>query len=603
MFNAPVYLTHHASSERFRDSVTHSLVQVHGATTSPINKSALQAVAIQGVAVFGSRVIFDIHGLQEYVNQFKNIEDLVAGASNVRGSVCYQVFDSRTSQYALLNDPLGAGIYFRYKTPELRAISSHTRPLRDVISAMGITVRRNPAYAAAELLTGTSCYGSDTPYENVDAIAPGHCIVLDADGAVSTMSYGTNEMIENVSEWQYGELLDLAHHEIGQNFKALTEVHGLTKISDLTAGFDSRLILAGLMSTNQHHDFYYHCMKDTSDWSIASQLAHEFDLNITTSYGNSLARQMPYNYREQKLFLSHLSDDVLTHSYASRFHPGNVVGLQGGYGETFRTFNSVIWTDGPDSADLFAYSLWRWADFPAAEERASSIYAPQLLDEVTNKAKGALTQSISTGLGADAATNWLYLKGRNRYWIGQNSFYNSAIRIQLDPLYSVAGAAGSLRLPFYERRANFLGLDLMRRWQERLASLPFDKEKISPLYEKKRATITRSKFKCQSYTDIQTVDPEPQGRMQPVVQYHGITDKPSHGDRETAKALGISPLVLQGLSNYRRVAIEALNETPALQQVYNVANCTRLLSNPFNNSDSAKRADKLLTALIRSRSI
>lgn len=601
MFHAPVYYTGKQHNRPSVDVVHHGNVQVHGAQIPLAVAQPLTAVALQGTGVFGNTLVTDLQTLQRYVEGYDTLEALAAASCNIKGSVCYQVYDTRTRRIALLNDPLGGGIYFEHKAAQMRAVSSHTLPLRQLLGSMGLRINRTSAYSAAEMATGSACYGADSPYEDINVLPAGYGLIVDFEGRWREVSYGPTSFYDMVNDNNYADLLELAAQEITQNFQAIGSAPADLRIADLTGGFDSRLILAGLLHTGQQENYYYHCLKGSADWNIASSLAAEFSLTLTDSFGNPLALPIPYNYYAEKTHSSTLSDGVLNHTYASRFHPWPVVGLQGGYGETLRTFNSLYWTTESGTAEDLAFAMWRWADFPAPQEVSTSLFDAGFINRLIGRVDTSLSSAKEAGLNLDTATNIMYLRGRNRYWFGQNSFYSSAIRFQFDPLYSVAGAAAALNLPFFERRANFLGLDLMRKWHPTLASLPFDRQIVFPSYEKSRGSVSRIPFSDNHVSELKSVRPCLGANAPGILGSQVPNDPPESRHTELAVKLKQRPLVIYGIDKYRDDAIEALYSSQSLSDVYNPANCAQLLRNAFDSTDSVVRADKLLTALIRTR--
>ena len=194
---------------------------------------------------------------------------------------------------------------------------------------------------------------------------------------------------------------------------------------------------------------------------------------------------------------------------------------------------------------------------------------------------GYFVEANRLGLSKDFFTNYLYVEGRNRHWIGLSSFYASGVRSQFDPLYSKALVSIPRLLDFESRKHNFMGLDLMKLYSPELLALPFDRPRISYLYEKSRGKIARKLFrqvnpKIHNFPQVKIIKPWP-----------GPVDHITQLEIEIANKLGISSLLVFGVRKYGKLAIQLIGDSIELQQIYRFSSLSKCLNSgePKTKSD------------------
>ena len=176
------------------------------------------------------------------------------------------------------------------------------------------------------------------------------------------------------------------------------------------------------------------------------------------------------------------------------------------------------------------------------------------------------------GFEPDAVINYMYVEGRNRYWIGLHSYYGNFYRTQFDPLYSLQGISLPLSLEFDKRKSNFVGLDLMHFWAPTLLELPFDKKKVSDLYEKERRKVTTRQFSNASPEIIEFTE-----ALEPLKPWPGEVDKiTAPVSLEIAKSLNVTPFTYSGVVHYWPQVLDIIRNDNQMSQIYNVTNLEKL---------------------------
>ena len=566
---------------------------IHGRQPS-LHCRGIEVVDFQGCGIIRGAFVRSIWEAKGQLEQFTDISDVATAMSRSKGSICVHIFDHRTRDYYIMNDPLGGGQIYIYSNGSHSVFGSNLNSITELCAARGDKLKRDIRYFAAAVLTYTHSYGSDSPYEGVRVLRRGEYLRIHRDGHTEIFSVAPPENLY-LDTRPYNDALALLRRDILENVTAPAALDYDYKVSHLTAGFDSRLVLSAMLHARVADQFLYHCINTSPDATIAKQLAGHLGLRYTPNNdGNPRGKSYQRDYIEYIHNTPRSSQLVIGDGLDSRYMPANVLVYQGGYGEVARTFNSIKWDGDISDPRKLAFTLWRWINYPSRDESPTSIWAEDFLDHVANRLLIHYQDFSRLGLPSDYFTNYLYVEGRNRIFIGARSYYASAYRSQFDPIYSTHIVSMTAGLDFERRKANFVGLDLMRLLAPELLALPFDKAKIAPLYARERGPIESLEFNGNSPEIVELVD-----RSDYPIPWPGTHTVVSDEDAAAARSLRIPEIVAYGLRKYGPVALDVVASDPKLRAIYNPAGLQDL-AGPVSSltRDRALRLHGMISSLV-----
>jgi len=535
---------------------------VHGRQPS-LFSSNIEVVDFQGSGIINGVYVRSIDEAKKAFDNCTSTSDAIDIMVNARGSVCVHIFDHSTIEYFIMNDPLGGGQIYHYSDDSTDVFSSDLNSLRELCGAKGKHLKKDLKYFAAGVLVYTQSYGADSPYHNVRTVRRGNFLRFRRDGKWDVISaLPPSELY--LDQHTYNDGLERLRQDILGNVSISSKMEYDFKISHLTAGFDSRLILSALHNLDLSKEFLYYCIKTSPDWPVVKDLAGHLSLRMANTDGNLRGKGYQRNYIEYIKNQPRASQYALAEGLDSRLMPRKVLVYQGGYGEVGRTFNSFKWNGDISDPRELAYTLWRWNGYPSKEDRMKSMWSEDYLHHVEQRLVEMIKEFRALGLADDYFTNYLYVEGRNRIFIGARSYYASAFRSQFDPIYSRFLVTLTAQLDFERRRANFVGLDLMKSLSPEMLSYKFDSEKISPFYLKERGAIERiilnssepSETNIGLYSDY-------------MIRWPGEEVEISADDVNVSQSLRIPEIVAFGIRKYGPRALEMISSDSDLQTIYN----------------------------------
>ena len=583
MLNFPVLIIPNDPVEAWRaDGAARNYLMLGAGYLYPPGRG-LQLLGFQGSGVLGERYVRDAISARIALAGYETVDSVVRLVKNARGSISLQLFSPEDQAVYFLNDPLGGAPIYHYRSECCQAFSSDLGSLVSSLRTRGAPLHGAPKYFAAGQITGTQSYGAPSPYKQISVFRRGVGAKVDAMGLVSTIDICSRESLYRPT-FTYDQGLHQLRHEVLCNVKTAVDGNFEGRYSHLTGGFDSRLVLAAIRCLGLESHFIFSCIENSKDWTVAKQLAGELGLSFSAFDGNPRGAGYALNYFESLTRTARRSFGSIVSGIEPTFLSANSLVFQGGYGEVGRTFNTFRWDEGQSSPTELAYLLWRYAGYPRDEERNQTVWADSFLDELAELVRTYVEEAAELELEDDFFTNYLYVEGRNRHWIGLQSYYASSVRSQFDPLYSKVMVAAPRLLDWEMRRSNFLGFDLMRSLSPELLEFPFDRPRIGYLYEKERGNILRREFTGKLPKLIQ-----PSNSHQ-IKAWPGRVDQPDQRDSEIAKTLGLSSLVVHGVRTYGARALELISALDELQSIYRIER----LVEKWNGGELASKSDFLL---------
>lgn len=398
--------------------------------------------------------------------------------SNSRGSLC--IYLRSPQGYYILPDPLGACILFEYKSPRLWAHSSDLESLINAVKEHGEQVRKSLDYLVEVVATGNGGFFSAS-YEDVDAFSPFTYLFAD-DTTSRRETYSVADTFFSHPS-NMDDLFEAARCDLISNVKAVANSSFEHRISHLTGGFDSRLILSALMYTGNHDKFRFMCSGSPKlpDRKIAGELCGHVGVCFTNSDGTIKAPYEPGN----AMFGTH---GLLRLDLPASSLPGHVL-MSGGYGECLRSFYGAR-SSATGEAESVLQALY--GRFFAND--SGRIVSDSFNNVYVERFRDFLKSAVASGIPHDAVLDYMYAAKRNRYYVGLTSEYYSNLIPRVDPIYSVNAVRLGLFTPQPIRSANVLGLRMMASLCPELVQLPFDSERITPAYESLYGHVPKKAF-------------------------------------------------------------------------------------------------------------
>lgn len=456
-------------------------------SSNKLGSNRRKVIAVHGNGVMAGKWVSEIaHAQSIFDNSERSFDSL--GAS-MRGSLTVYILDPESRQVVILCDPFGSSIVYIYESSHLFAASSDLSSLRDGIEKFGIRLEKNLQYAALYVASNTGGL-SQSSYKNVRSLQPHKYLTMNAN----TLTENKYSQWVDISfpELSYDELLEKAALEIVGNIEAALTHDTQIRISQLTGGLDSRLVLAALLASGHAGKFSFYCAGNVKepDKVVARQLSTQFDLNMTEYSGlrsirhaDSFEELLSSPFEETSGIISGPAHPLLEY--------GNDLVLSGGYGEFLRSaFDKGQLFDGNYSSALERlFGKASFSSFPTRRLVSQSVYQHAL-----DSLKCLVDEGESAGIPKESALDGAYIIGRNRYFVGETSRSLSPYVARFDPLYSPYILALGLRGNLEEKYSNVPMFDLMNQFEPDLMLLPFDSDRIKPSYESMRGKVSRNTF-------------------------------------------------------------------------------------------------------------
>ncbi|CAJ0910236.1 hypothetical protein [Alcaligenes faecalis] len=401
-----------------------------------------------------------------------------------RGSLTLYIKDG--DKYFVVPDPLSGSMLFYYKENENWFISSDLESLLLVLKESGIEPEKRFDYLTELISTGNGGFVPSS-YEGVCVLDPFEYILITRDSVEILLSPEHDKLLSPVSDIEKKNLFHTVREEFVNNVRSVSQSSIKNKVAHLTGGFDSRLVLAALLSSGIDHDlFNVMCSgnEETNDKVIAKKLASHYDLIFTNSDGRNSANA----FEPGKALFPSMG--MVRANIPSRFLEDYVV-MSGGYGGLLRSVYGSRASLSNNSIENVLTSLFG-KRFSSNEN--SGIISKRFYDFYYAEFERYINKIKACGLPVNSILDYIFATKRNRYYIGSISALYSKYSPRVDPLYSVNALRLSLSLTEQERKSNVLGLNLLRSFDETMISLPFDVSKIDDFYRKNYNKVYEKDF-------------------------------------------------------------------------------------------------------------
>lgn len=557
----------------------------------------LACLEFRGAGVIGGSFYTRRSEVEELLAQLGNINEVIDLMKTASGSFTLVVFDQATRDLYFLNDPLGGGFLMRYQKGNFTAVSTDLTSLRQVVYAHGHKTTRDYAYEMSGFATKTQSNAGDTPFHEVAVDESGFGIRISADGKLEAIDYGVNNYLYSGDEIDEQDLLEQGAEEIKTNLAAVLDYQPSLIISDLTGGFDSRLVLAGLSALDACDSVVLRSIKHIVEWKYAEGLASTYGMELTDGSAFGEIWGIKHDLYEDSVAGARKSGGLIANEMGRNSVPYPVVKLQGGYGGTFRSFGREHYSDSaPLESTTIGKDSWKWGRITQFKVGGVQLFQENFNDFLARRSEGVIDRGFRQGLPNSHISSYWYAKGRLRYWFGQQSYHSSRPIAQFDPLYNTSLMAAAYRTDFTRRRANMIGLQAMQKLDSDLLEYPFYNPGVpSEMFLKEHPETGSRPFADRSYT-YRKLEFSPAGRINVDLRRDEVTDY----DLEQAARLSLKPEHMAGLRKWGKAGFDAITSESSLDGFFNMKALTSLLLDPPEDRMTAEGAIDLLGVLFRS---
>ncbi|MGN7298775.1 hypothetical protein [Ferdinandcohnia sp. SAFN-114] len=434
-------------------------------------------VDIAGCGVVNNKFVMEGPDLKG--NQIFKISPHERG-SLIRGGVCIYQYSSSYKKVTISPDPLGYAMVNYYIDEDLIIISNELRDIVKLLGLFGKELNVCTDYFYEMIATGRGGFFS-SPYEEIKVLEPFEFIVLDQEGNVTILEYVIKSDFFNIKE-TYNVLFEKGVQDISDNIISVGRYkNDGFKISHLTGGFDSRIVLSGIIGNDLKDDIYFYCSGSNKlpDKMIAEKLAVELDLKMTDFPGFNLKKNYK-NFKEQLRLPLDFTGGIIA-SPASDYHiPNNNIVLSGGFGEYFRGSHGKLLA-GVDFSNIPSLLEKRYGALLLGISD-TSLLSEQFKTNLYSKVESKFNYLRSLGIAEVDLWEYTYLLVKTRYYIGPISYNWSKITGRFDPLYSLDALKSAFSLPASIRHENIMGFDILNYFSPILAQLPFDSNRYTKGY-------------------------------------------------------------------------------------------------------------------------
>ncbi|MFE0784010.1 hypothetical protein, partial [Serratia bockelmannii] len=312
--------------------------------------------------------------------------------------------------FYILPDPLGAAMVYKYRSPRVWAYSSDLESLIEAVKSFGEEPKKSLEYLVEVIATGNGGF-FPASYQDVETLPPFSYLAIDDTNSYQG-SYRCSETFFSRPS-NMNDLFDEARSDLIRNVRAVAESDFGHRISHLTGGFDSRLILSALMHEGLQDRFKFMCSGNAQmpDRRIAGELCGHMGIPMTNSDGTIKGAYAPGNAMfgtfgmlRSDLPVAALPDHIL---------------MSGGYGECLRSFY------GARNASATSPQATLQAIHGRTFAAESRMLGDDFYATYVDRFKAFLTGAVAAGVPKDATLDYMYASKRNRYYVGLTSEYHS----------------------------------------------------------------------------------------------------------------------------------------------------------------------------------
>lgn len=596
MFDSPVIVID--PSDRGLDPNLRTGYKLSSRNSVSSLSTGLVCIEFRGCGVIAGSLCNTPQDAQAVLNNFSTRPDLVKAVGDAVGSFTLVIYDATDASIYYLNDPLGGGMIFRYGAANAAAVSADITSLRGCLEDHRLPLNRNLLYEISGFATGSQCHGGDTPFYEIHVEPPGSGLMITREGIIHRLDYCINDFMYSGGKGaSFDELLDAGTERITQSLTAAISDGSHLVLSDITGGFDSRLVLSAIMASGLNSEVVLRSIPNSAEWDYATGLAKLCGMQIAEDDGFDKVWETSSDLYESCVSGARASGGLINNDMARYAAPSPGIRFQGGYGEVFRTFNTWHYADDGFSSKVLSEHIWAWSNLYRLRVQDTPLFNSDFLCGILSERMEEVTERAEKfNISAPNMSSFWYQQGRNRYWIGQQSYHTSRAQAQLDPLYSPELIAAAYGLTFWERKSNLVGLEAMYRFYPRMLEYPFyNKGVLSPMFLAKRPVSELRSFPTGDCSTYRSDRPR-----RPIPTRDTARDSVHDSDVALASSLGILPTTAAGIRTWSKPAYETIVSSDVLKSVFDGGALSNLLSSPPATRDDARVIESLIGSLFRS---
>ncbi|TDM34390.1 hypothetical protein [Macrococcoides canis] len=501
---------------------------------------------------------------------------------STRGSLCTYV--KSELGFKIIPDPIARAMTFYYSSPGLFIVSNDIKDIIQSLKLFNIEPKRDYMYNLETIALPGPGY-TQSPYKDIKTLEPFEYIEIFQNNFKVTKNKKLSDLIDYAKQATLDDAIDHLKSDIISNIDAFSNYKVVgDRICQLTGGFDSRLVLAGIKNLNRESEWLYFCSgpKGTPDKDTFVNLCKHYNL-ISTNYNGIDITNFPESHTERLKWDLEFSGGMSLNIHKYMDGIGNVA-MGGAYGENVRNnYNININFDEYLSYDDFIDQM-----YPNINHK---IFKSAFKTDFSNKFREKVIEYKSLGLPSDSILDYFHISIQNRYHFGNYVSNTNKVLPRFDPLYNIHAMFISLFLPRNIRKQNIIGLRVMHALYKEMLELPFDKEKITPLYEEMYGKVNKKSFSNQ-YT-YKTKN----------VKYTGTNNRQStqlQKNIDTANKLGVNYWQVTEMENAREGVKNIIDSIPnEIKDMYlNTQYINEILNNPFKDRSNLRMLHNLYSSLL-----
>lgn len=294
----------------------------------------------------------------------------------MRGSLTNYIVNRKSEKIYIVPDPLGLSIVYYYLSPSLKVYSNSMKEIKKILDLFGYTLTKDINYFYEALVIGNGGI-AHTPYEEIHALQPFSYIKIGDNFIQNVENKRIINFIDSIENIDYKDVIKEAKKDIILNINAASNYKTKgKKITQLTGGFDSRLILSALLNQEKEQEFYYFCSgpDGTKDKDIAKELCREYGLTYTDYSGYEITKPVE-NRIDSFLWSLDYTSGTSYEAHGNYKNQDNLV-ISGGLGGLYRSVYGL----GADSVEFDSYKSLIKKQWPELDiEQNRSIFKGEFI--------------------------------------------------------------------------------------------------------------------------------------------------------------------------------------------------------------------------------
>lgn len=452
-----------------------------------------------GSGVYEGEFVSNRKDLQNKCDNELTKTDLNRIHFDMKGALTNYIVDRRNEKIYIIPDPIGMSIVYYYVTPRFKIYSNSIKEIKKYLEKIGIEIKKNINFFFESLVMNNGGLGH-TPYQEVSALKPFNYIVVTKNSIQVVENPEIIDYISNINSPAYEDIISIAKKDIQENMNAVHQykTDGV-KISHLTGGFDSRLILSAILNKGIQDEFIFFCSgKDgTKDKDISKALCKEYDLTFTNYSGYELTK--PLTTRIDGFLWSLDYTSGTNYEAHGNYKKNDNVILSGGLGLLYRSVYNL--ERSPEEYKNY-YELMK-AKWPTLDiKNNEAVFNQSFVDEFHKNFINYIKEAQRYKVPDDSLFDFIHMRYRSRYFTGQISFFLSSTNPRFDVLYSLKSFLNILFLNQKERKSNIIGLSLLDEFQPDLNKYSYDSNKFNKEFVELKGEPDKLEFKSSNNLKI-----------------------------------------------------------------------------------------------------